>query len=240
MVNFVCMTTSLLHLYMFVLGAHIPLLSSEAGFLDIVHLGIFAILSPAFDRRFYLKPPVALVNEVAYAIRSFRSLMHVFSLRFLIFFAGTAVAATYVVDRILVDFAAAAVVFARGVEAPNFGQGNDRGSVRITFPHFLQTIKGILEEYNPDLLPFFSRRVDADHKNFLWTGPELEIVPRTEDVIAIIHHTGEGELLDFPACPIYPVELAESSSAPATSVGKRDRPVDGMDVVDEQPKKRRH
>lgn len=240
MVNSIFTTTSLLHVYLFVSGAHIPSLSSEEEFLDLVYLGIFVMLSPAFDRRFYSKPPATLLNEAAYAIRSFHGLMLLFSLRFTIFLEGTAVAVSYVVDRILVEFAAAAVVFARGVEAPNFGQGNDGSSIRITFPRFLKTVKGILEEHDPHLLPFFSARTDANHKNFLWTGPELQIVPRSEDVIAIMNQTGDGELVDFPANPIYSQELADSSSAPATSFGKRDRSVERMDVVDEQPRKRRH
>lgn len=219
------------------LGAHIPLLSSEEQFLDVIYLGIFVILSPAFDRRFYSKPPLSLVDEVTYAIRSFYSLMHVFSLRFVIFLAGTPVAASYVVDRILAEFAAAAVVLTKSVDG-RLGEGNETGGMAITFPLFLQKIKGILEEYSPDLLPFFSGRADAKQNNFLWTGPSLQIVPRTKDVLAIIEATGTGELLDWPGCGIYQEEVDDSSPAPVPALLKRDRSEDGMDTADEQPKKR--
>jgi hypothetical protein len=210
-------------------------LSAEAGFLDILYLGIFVILSPAFDRRFYSKPPPSLVHEVAYAIRSFHSLIHVFSVRFVIFLGGTPVAASYVVDRILAEFAAAAVVLARGVHRP-LGEGNETGGFTITFPGFLKKIQGILEDCSPAVMGYFARRAVA-HKDFLWTGPNLQIVPRTKDTIAIIERTGTGELLDWPGCPIYQQELGDSSPPPATAAHKRDRSQDDMDRADERLKK---
>lgn len=201
------------------------------------------ILSTAFDRRFYLKPPPTLVDEVQYAICSFFGLLRVFSLRFVIFLGGTAVAPSYIVDRILAEFAAAAVVFGRGVEGP-FGEGNDGSAVGIPFARFQKNIKGILEESNPDLLPFFLGRVKADHKNFLWTGPEIQILPRTADLISVIRLTGGGELLDFPVCPIYCQEVEDESPASVPRVPKRHRPdaqpEDSEDMSDEQPKKRQH
>ena len=198
----------------------------------MVYLGIFVILSPAFDRRFYSKPPAALLNEVAYAIQSFHALIHLFARRFVIFLGVTAVAVSYVIDRIMADFAAAAVVFASRTEPP-FGDGNDRSAARISFPQFLQTIRGILEQHSPDILPFFSGRVESDHKDFLWIGPDLKIFPQTKDITKVIPLTGDVEAMDFPSCLIY-------SQAPAAFVRKRDRPEDGMDVEDdEQPKKKK-
>ena len=96
-------------------------MSSEEGFLDIIYLGIFVILSPAFDARFYLttKPPATLIDEVAYAVRRFHSLLHVFSIRFLVLLDGETVLHSYVVDRMLAEFAAAAVVFAKDIHKAN-------------------------------------------------------------------------------------------------------------------------
>jgi hypothetical protein len=243
MVIFMFTRLSPFNLQFFALGAHIPQLSSQDGFLDFVYLGIFVILSPAFDRRFYSKPPPALVDELEYAICSFFGLLRVFSLRFVIFLGGTAVAASYVVDRILAEFAAAAVVFGRDVEG-SFGEGNDGGTLGISFARFHKNIKGILEDSNPDLLPFFSGRVEVDHKHFLWTGPEIEILPRTPDLISVIRLTGGGELLDLPVCPIYCHEVEDESPASEPRVPKRDRSdavsEDSEDMSDEQPKKRQH
>jgi hypothetical protein len=211
-------------------------LSFESGFLDIVYLGIFVILSPAFDRRFYSKPPPSLVSEVAYAIRKFHSLIHNFSVRFVILLGGTPVAASYVVDRILVDFAAAAVVFARGVNRP-LGEGNETGGVKITFPHFLKKIETILEDSSPDIMPFFYSRAVA-HKNFLWSGPSLQILPRTKHVLDIVEATANGEIVDWPGCPIYQEALDDSSPAPRPGVHKRNRSEDGMDAGDKPRNKR--
>lgn len=204
----------------------------------MVYLGIFVILSPAFDRRFYSKPPPALLNELAYAIRSFHSLMRVFAVRFVVFLRGTAVAASYVVDRILAEFAAAAVVFGRGVEVP-FGEGNEGSDAGIRFPRFLEAITGIVEEWSPDLLGFFSRRIQSDQKSFLWTGPALDIIPRTADLLSIIHRAGDGELLDFPSLPIYSEDLDVPLAVPVPTLGKRDRSEDAREGLDEQVKKRK-
>ena len=223
---------------MFVLAAHIPALSSEEQFLDILYLGIFVILSPAFDARFYFKPPPSLVNEVGYAIRHFHSLILFFSLQFVIFLGGESVAVSYVVHRVLAEFAAAAVVFARGVQAP-LGEGNGVGGIKdgISFPMFLASIESILQDYCPDILPFFSSRTESCHKHFLWTGPNLQILPRSQDAISFIQLTTKGELLDFPGCPIYPI--VDESSGPIPAVGKRPSPGDSMDIADKQPKKRK-
>jgi hypothetical protein len=211
-------------------------LSSEEQFLDVVYLGIFVILSPAFDRRFYSKPPPSLLAEVAYAVRRFEMLIHFFSLRFVIFLRGTPVAPGYVVKRMLAEFAAAAVVFARRLDRP-LGEGNETGGVTILFPQFLKRIEAILEDYIPDAMPFFSSRAEA-HKHFLWTGPELEILPRSKDVIHMIESTGTGQLRDWPGCPIYQQENDDAPSAPMPPVQKRNHSEEGMDS--EQPKKRRH
>jgi hypothetical protein len=214
-------------------------LSSEEGFLDIIYLGIFVVLSPAFDRRFYSKPPAALVNEQAYAMRRFYSLIHVFSIRYVTCLAGTAVAASYVVNRILAEFAAAAVVFGRRVDRP-LGEGNDVSSVKITFPRFLQKIEGILEDFSPDVMAFFHKRVECHHHNFLWSGSTIQILPRTEDVTSILHVTGPRELLDLAAYPIYRQPQPDPLSQPVPPVRKRVRPEHAMDIVDDQPNKRKH
>lgn len=213
------------------------MLSSEEKFLDVLYLGIFVILSPAFDPRFYLKPSSTLINEVAYAIRHFYSLMHIFSLRFIIFLGGEAVAPSYIMGRMLAEFAAAAVFFARSVGKP-LGEGN--GEIVISFAKFLSSIESILQDSRPDVLPYFLSCTKAHRNDFLWTGPEILILPRSEDIVAIIPLTVTGELLDLPDCPIYPKDPNDSSSIPIPPVGKRRCPGDSMDVGEEQPKKRKH
>ena len=163
-------------------------------------------------------------------------LMHIFSLRFVIILQGTAVAPTYVVNQMLAEFAATAVVFARRLDRP-LGEGNDSGGVKILFPQFLRQIEGILEDSIPDVMPFFSSRAEA-HRDFLWTGPKLQILPRRKDVIDVIDCIGTGQLRDWPGCPIYQEEIDNASCAPLPPVHKRDHPDEGMDT--EQPKKRRH
>ena len=93
-------------------------MSTEEGFLDVLYLGIFVILSSAFDSRFYAssKPPPVILDEIKCATSHFRALFHFFSSRFIILLEDELFAPSYVFDRMLGEFAAAAVVFSKGVQ----------------------------------------------------------------------------------------------------------------------------
>jgi hypothetical protein len=213
-------------------------MSSEEGFLDIIYLGIFVILSTAFDARFYLttKPPTTLIDEVAYAIRHFHSLLHVFSLRFLVLLDGETVAHSYVVDRMLAEFAAAAVVFSKDIQKVN---NDDEGGDETTFSTFTKHIEGILQESFSKVVPYYSLCVDRCHKDFVWTGPWIQILPRSQEVMSVLSLTTRGELLDLPAHAIYVVDLDHAPHTTIRQLGKRRCHQDNTDLVD-KPKKRKH
>src|ERR1700678_2915321 len=90
-------------------------MSSVVEFFDIILLGIFIILSPAFDRRFYQNPSPALVKEAENAVSHFHSILHIFSQRFIILLDGEPVSHSYIVHQMLAEFAAAAVVFSQAI-----------------------------------------------------------------------------------------------------------------------------
>lgn len=212
-------------------------MSSVAEFFDILYLGIFVILSTAFDRRFYdsINTPQTLLEEVAYAIGHFYSLLHIFSLRFIILLDGEAVAHSYVVDRMLVEFAAAAVVFAK--EVPD--AEDDEAKDVVTFSTFAGRIEGILQESYPTVFSYYSHCLDCRHKDFLWSGPQVQILPRSEDILSILPLTTLGELLDLPGHQIYTIGLDDVPPIPVAQIGKRHDRGDVVDLADEQPKKRR-
>jgi len=214
-------------------------MSSEEGLLDIIYLGIFVILSPAFDTRFYLttKPPATLIDEVAYAVRHFHSLLHVFSLRFFILLDGVAVSHSYVVDRMLAEFAAAAVVFAKAIHKAN---NDDEGGDETTFSMFTEHIEGILQESYSKVVPYYSRCVDRCHKDFVWTGPRIQILPRSEELMSVFSLTTWGQLLDLPTHVIYTVDLDPGPPTTIHQAGKRRCRQDDTDPVDKPPKKRKH
>jgi len=143
------------------------------------------------------------------------------------------VAVSYVVDRMLAEFAAASVVFARAAEFSFDEEG------KVTFAKFLASIEGAREDSSPGVLPFFQHRAEAHHKDFLWSGPDVQILPRSKAVLSTIQVAAAGELLDLPVCPIYVVDLDEDSSAFPSPVGKRLHPPGSLDISDKQPKKRR-
>ena len=82
------------------LGAHIPDLSSEVEFFDFLYLGVFIILSLAFDGWFYngQKPSVHLVKEISCTVEHFYSLLNFFSEQFIIILGGEPVSHFYVLE----------------------------------------------------------------------------------------------------------------------------------------------
>jgi hypothetical protein len=221
-----------------VVGAHIPDLSSEVGFLDAIYLGIFLILAPAFDVRFYddLKPPSILRAEYSYAVAHFFSLLHFFSLHYIILLQGELVGHFYILDRMLGEFAAAAVLFSKGIDESKEEGGDVGAEERIFSSDFSGHIENILQQRYPNAFRYFSRCIDRRHKDFVWTGPKLEILSRSDDILSIIPITTMGERQDYSAQPIYSIDLDPSTPS---HVGKRRNPDDGMNVDGEQQKKRK-
>jgi hypothetical protein len=222
------------------LGAHLPNMSSEVEFFDILYLGIFAILSPAFDGRFYhdgVKPPPALEAEIAYAVGHFHSLLNIFSLRFIILLEGDPVAVSYVVDRMLAEFAAATLVFSKAIDESSDGLcGNDEGKDVITTSALAAHLEGILQGSYPKVYHYYSRCLERRHLHFQWTGPNLQILPRSEAL------TIKGEMLDNPADPIYLIDLCYTPPPTPTAIGQAGkRPVEGGGEIfaEGQSKKRK-
>lgn len=219
-------------------GAHIPALNSEVEFLDILCLGIFVILSPVFDRRFYSKPPPSLVKEVAYAVGQFHSLIHIFSLCFIILLEGVAVVASYVVDRMLAEFASAAVVLGKSV----LGSEDKGDVVGPSISAFPGRIEAILRNSYPQTFPYYKCCLDSGHKHFTWTGPRIQILPLSEDFETVISSSTMGELQDLPGCQIYPLDVddaVEVSPATVAQVGKRHHQGNNLDLAEQPPRKRK-
>ena len=215
-------------------------MASEEEFLDILYLGIFVTLSPAFDGRFYLdsNPPTAISEEIAYAVGHFHSLLLTFSLRFIILLDGEPVEHTYVVDRMMAEFSAASVGFALvAFEQQSINAGNFKGPDDITGPAFAARVEELLKESFPNAFDYYSRCLHRRHKDFLWSGPTVQILPRSEEIESIIRLATEGETLDSRTQPIYPIDLDPMPTTPPSNNRKRRDPEDGMDL-DDPPSKR--
>jgi hypothetical protein len=186
---------------------------------------------------------------MAHAVHHFRSILHRFSLKFFLLLEGEPVAPSYVVNRMLVEFAAATVVFSRaneksryvdcddnsenGVDGDGVGEdgdedgdeddgngsdedGNDTDDGGITNGEVETQVVALLQGSHKKLFPYYKHCVDQHHKHFLWTGPKLQILPRSDDIAATISHTSRGEVLDLPSHPIYHVDADHSPVTNAT------------------------
>lgn len=139
-----------------------------------------------------------LVEEVRYAMSTFHSVLHIFSERFVIVIEGQPIAKSYVVDRMLAEFAAAAVVLAMTISL-----SLDVNVDSSLYSDFTEHIHTIVASSFPSILPYFLKCVERHHKHFLWTGPALQIVSHSEQFDSITPLLTMGELLDLPGHPIY-------------------------------------
>lgn len=223
-----------------ILGAHIPDLSSDVEFFDVLYLGLFVILSPAFDTRFYYgpKPLPHHLKETAHATSHFQSLLHIFSQRFIIVLEGEVVSHSYVVDRMLSEFAAASVLLAKASTDSDGIEDELEDEPRIDSSTFREHIEDLLLKFNPSLIPYYSRCLQLGHKDFLWAGPNVQILPRSDDFVLLMSLTTVGEMLDLPSYQIYTEDLDAIPTILPDFVGKR-RVRDGSpNLVDERAKKR--
>jgi hypothetical protein len=205
----------------------VPDMSSEVEFFDILYLGIFAILSLAFDGRLYCDqpPPPTLISEIAHAVDHFNAILLKFKWRFIFLLRGSPVEVSYVADRLCAEFAAAAVVFAYSVGEGDGGIGED--ILEITPVEFGAKIDGILRNACPKAHSYYSHCFLRGHSHFIWTGPEAQILPRMDEIETILWLSTKGEMLDYPEEPIYDVVLEDSPPAsPAAVLGKRPVPED--------------
>jgi len=165
----------------------------------------------------------------------FHSLLNVFSQRYVIVLEGEPIAHSYVVDRMLGEFAAAVVVFAMDIS----GSLDEEDEEPIPYASVAENIVNLLEYSYPSVFPYFLQCVDRGHKDFVWTGPELQIIERSESTTSIIPLLTVGELLDLPGHNIYPgtTEMPASSSHPPTD--KRHVRGDSSDSEAYKPRKRR-
>lgn len=193
-------------------------------FFDFLYLGVFILLSPAFDRRFYhtKNAPANVVAEVAHAIQHFYNLFHIFSSRFVIDLEGEVVVLSYVIDRMLAEFAAAAVNFSSAIR--DSYQEEDEDEDRISTSLFKASIQDILKENHSEIFSYYSSCLVSQHKHFIWTGPKLRIHSLSEDILSILPLITLGETSDLLSHQIYATNLElEPPSSPDVRplVGKR-------------------
>lgn len=130
---------------------------------------------------------------------------------------------SYVVDRLLAEFAAASVVFARSI-GDLYPNGTVGIGADVTPAAFAESVEGALQESGRNVFHYYSRCLERSHSHFLWTGPIPQIVPRSASSLAVVSHGTFGEVLDYPGQSIYPVDLElEPSSSPVVAAQSEKR-----------------
>src|ERR1700733_10963233 len=205
-------------------GAHIPDISSPIEMFDVIYLGIFITLSHAFDPRFYgdTTPPQALVDEIGSAQSHFQSLIHFSSNHFIMILEGVTVHASYIVNRMLAEFAAAVIVFSKAIhDEKEVKKQGEEEEEEISYFQLKAQIDGIIRHSYPEVLTYYQHCVNNGHKHFTWTGAPVEIVARSEACSSLLPHLTSGEQLDLPRFPIYnhhPPTATPPATAPTTGI----------------------
>ena len=210
----------------------------RGGVFDILYLGIFAILSPALDPRFYhglKQPPATLLAEIDCAVAHFHVLLLKFSWNYIVVLEGEPVVYTYVVNRMLAEFAAATVVFSKATAEANPEGAKHGMASSIVVGH----VEDILQSSYPTVLHYYSCCMERGHSYFIWTGPNLQILPQLKAGAAIVCATSKGKMLDCPANSIYLVELDPTPPTPTVAcwVVKCPVPLDSEGLAEEWPAK---
>lgn len=216
-------------------------MSSVEGFFDVIYLAVFVVLSPAFDDRFYEKAPSKLVDESDSAKECAESILVIFARNFFILLDGEPVAFSYVFNRMLGEFAAASVVFAKAIREVK-GEDHDDDDDEVTYEMFRGRVDNIFQCYHSEVFPYYSSCVDRGHKHFLWTGPKVDVLPRSKACDCIIL-AELGERKDLPSHKIYasPQDPGSAPGSPTSNVlpsKRRDRGDSTEDVVGPSKKRR--
>jgi hypothetical protein len=133
------------------------------------------------------------------------------------------------------------VVFSKAVEEKTGEKTGSKEEV-IKSSEMIANLKGILQASYPKAFPYYSCCVERKHSHFIWTGPKLQIVPRSEGSASLIALVGKGEMLDSPTQPIYDVEVGPELPVTPTAAGeggKRPAPDDSDIPASRLPKLRK-
>jgi hypothetical protein len=188
-------------------------MSSPTEFFDVIYLGVFIILSPAFDWRFYqTSPPTNLRHEIGNAIGHFYKVIHVFSGKFTVLLDGEVIVPMYIVNRMLGEFAAAAVIFSQSI-ANTYNQQDESRLFSVQ-----DAIECILKDYHPEVMAYYSHCVEQRHESFIWTGPQVDILRSSSSLLAVLSESTSGTWFDLPRHSIYQPETTFSNAQPSPEI----------------------
>ena len=141
-----------------------------------------------------------------------------FSKKFILKIEGEVIAYSYMVDRMLAEFAAAAVNLSMAVKEC---EGPD---TNVQCSGLQENVEKILQKSHPGILCYHSRCLTGSHKSFIWSGPRIQILPhppphlQSEEFTFITGNVSQPEMLDHPQHQIYPIFVASTPPPSAAAL----------------------
>jgi hypothetical protein len=133
----------------------------------------------------------------------------------------------YIFKQMLAEFAATAVVLPEAIA--EFREGdmdvdidgfeNKENEADVVLSKVKVKVDDIISQSYSEVMDYYLYGVVTGHKHFVWTGPPLTILPRSEACNSILQLlTSEGKKLDHPMQPIFTMpDVIPPPPPPATS-----------------------
>jgi hypothetical protein len=172
---------------------HVPDISTVPGLMVLMAVGNVLECSQILDRRSYSDSGVhwSEHGEMAEARRLYRNIQLLFGQRYVVHVGNNAVSPYLVFKRLLVEFAAAVVVYKKQrVKQADKVPG-------CTLANLRKKCEAVFSSNHPDLVPCLNKLVEDQVKYFYWTGPHISITRRTAE------HNELVEDKDFHDQPIF-------------------------------------
>jgi hypothetical protein len=156
--------------------------------------------------------PQALEDEITSAESHFLLVIHYFSNHHIAILDLVTVDCWYIVKQMLAEFAAATVVLSEAIaefrggdmDVDIDGLENKGNEVDVVLSQVKVKVDDIISQSYPEVMDYYLYCVVTGHKHFVWTGPPLTILPRSEACNSILQLlTSEGKKLDHPMQPIF-------------------------------------
>jgi hypothetical protein len=171
---------SLLHLRSFLLGHlhHVPDITTNDGFLDVVALGNLLELGEFLDRRFHLgKLSKKDAEEHRISRFNYHSFQKWFLKEYSLVCEQQVVSPSAVFQRSICEFAAALVLYKRRTtDTPRADECSPK--------KFQQLVEGFFANIHPHLSSTLKRLLENEEGSLHWEGPTFAIRQRLEDLDA--------------------------------------------------------
>jgi hypothetical protein len=153
--------------------------------------------------------PQALEDKIASAESHFLLVIHYFSNHHIAVLDLVTVDCWYIVKQMLTEFAAATVVLSEAIaefrggdmDVDIDGLKNKGNEADVVSSKVKVKVDNIISQSYSEVMDYYLYCMVTGHKHFVWTGPPLTILPRSEVLTSWVTQLISGLCFQSQACP---------------------------------------